>query len=302
MPYFHFVTARCCRRAAALRRGSPITPREAGRLVTVDRHRGLAVLLALAALGRTSSGAAAESPGGPCGRIVVSGDADYQPLSWFDGKDMRGAAETIVAAALTHMNLPFELREDGPFKRVLADAETGDVDIVAELKKTPEREVFLRFSSTPLFVNPVAVFTHRNRNLELPRREDLIGLRGGIVIANQFGGGLDEFLAQRLTVEELPRLELGLKMLELDRLDYFITSYYPGMSYLIERGWTTTYTIQRPYIAATENYVGISRQSRCAAELGSFDGTLATMAQDGEIERLFDAATKSWRAKAAQGE
>lgn len=239
--------------------------------------------------------AMADRSAGTCDRVVVSGDADYQPLSWFDGKELRGAAEAIVGAALDRIGLPFEIRYVGPFKRTLAAAETGEVDVIAELKKTPEREVFLAFPSTAIFVNPVAVFTRRNRNLNLPRREDLVGLRGGIVLANLFGGDLDAFLQQRLSIEEVPRLDLGLKMVELGRLDYFITGYYPGMSYLIDQGWEASYAVQRPFLTATDNFVGIARMSRCFAELGALDATLAKMARDGEIQRLFDAATVDWR-------
>jgi len=257
----------------------------------------------LVVLGASPVGHGRAAPsGGQCDRVVVSGDADYQPLSWFDGERMRGAAETIVAAALDHVGVPFEIRYDGPFKRVLSDAESGDVDVVAELKKTEERERFLAFPSTAIFVNPVAIFTRRGRNLTLARREDLIGLRGGMVIANRFGGDFDQFARERLAIEEVPRLDLGLKMLGVDRLDYFIASYYPGMTYLLDQGREASFTVQRPYVVATENFVGISRRSRCFTELGALDATLAQMARDGEIERLFNTATEVWRSRAEKGE
>ncbi|GGF14684.1 ABC transporter substrate-binding protein [Aliidongia dinghuensis] len=269
----------------------------------VQQGARLALAMALLPTATLSAGSRAWAAGTrPCERVVVSGDADYEPLSWFDGREMQGAAETIVGAALGRIGVPFEMQYVGPFKRVLADAEVGDVDVVAELKKTPEREAFMAFSSTPIFVNPVAIFTHRARHLKLARREDLVGLRGGIVIANQFGGDLDAFINARLSVEEVPRLDLGLKMLAEGRLDYFITSYYPGMTYLLDQGWETAYTIQQPYIVATDNFVGISRQSRCFAELQALDRALAEMAREGEIARLFDAATADWRRRAAQSE
>ena len=265
------------------------------------RHSGFFGLSVLAAALASSDGSArADEAAGTCDQVVVSGDADYQPLSWFDGKEMQGAAEAIVGAALRQLGLPYEIRYAGPFKRVLAAAETGEIDIVAELKKTPEREAYLAFPTTPIFVNPVAVFTHRGRNLTLPKREALVGLRGGIVFANQFGGGLDEFLAQRLSIEEVPRLDLGLKMLELDRLDYFITGYYPGMTYLLDQGLEGSYVVQRPFVVATDNFVGISRRSRCFARLEGLDAVLARMKRDGELDRIFNAATEVWRSRAAK--
>jgi len=260
---------------------------------------GLALVLALVmAIGCGGRAAAADS----CDRVVVSGDADYQPLSWYDGDKMRGAAEAIVGAALDRIGVPYEVRYVGPFKRMLAAAEAGEIDVVAELKKTEERERFMLFSSTPIFVNPVAVFTHRNRDLKLSRPQDLIGLHGGMVIANQFGGDLDRLVKEELTIEEVPRLDLGLGMVEADHLDYFITSYYPGMTYLLDHGWEQIYTIQRPYLVATDNFIGISRRSACVDRLAPLDAALAKMAKSGEIKRLFDGATEVWRHRAQQGE
>ena len=138
------------------------------------------------------------------------------------------------------------------------------------------------------------------KSVTLPKRETLVGLRGGIVFANQFGGGLDEFLAQRLSIEEVPRLDLGLKMLELDRLDYFITGYYPGMTYLLDQGLEGSYLVQRPFVVATDNFVGISRRSRCFARLEGLDAVLARMKRDGELDRIFNAATEVWRSRAAK--
>lgn len=210
-------------RDCAARRDVPLPARHGTSRVKIRGSYGLMGLALALALGCGGHAAAADG----CDRVVVSGDADYQPLSWYDGDKMRGAAEAIVGAALDRIGVPYEIRYVGPFKRMLAAAEAGEIDVVAELKKTEERERFLLFSSTPVFVNPVAVFTHRSRNLKLPRPQDLVGLRGGMVIANQFGGELDRLVREELTIEEVPRLDLGLGMVEADHLDYFITSYYP---------------------------------------------------------------------------
>lgn len=276
-------------------------PATIGRVVTLVAVRALLILGSALLIGVEVEPARAEDAG-TCERVVVSGDADYQPLSWFDGEKMQGAAETIVSAALDHLHVPYEIRYVGPFKRMLAEAEAGEIDVVAELKKTEERQNFLEFSSTPIFVNPVAIFTHRLRNLNLPRMQDLVGLRGGMVIANQFGGDLDRMVQHELTIEEVPRLDLGLGMLRADRLDYFITSYYPGMSYLLDQGLTSIFTVQRPFPVATDNFVGLSRKSRCLTRLAPLDGELARMAMTGELKRLFDGATEDWRQRAHEGE
>ncbi len=166
---------------------------------------------------------------------------------------------------------------------------------MVELKRTPEREAFLDFLATPIFTNPVAVFTRRDRNLTIHRREDLVGLEGGIILGNRFGGGLDEYLAQNHAVEELQSLDSGFNMVQANHLDYFMTSYYPGMSYLQNRHQTGMFTVQHPYLVVAEDFVGVSKKSPCLTRLGALDGALTTMRQEGEIARLFDSATEVWR-------
>jgi polar amino acid transport system substrate-binding protein len=237
-------------------------------------------------------GLIAEAQSGRCDEVIVSGDPDYEPVSWYDGTQLRGAAEAIVARALDRAGIPFEFRYGGPFKRGLAAAEMGGIDIVAELKRTPEREEFLDFPATSIFTNPVAVFTRRDRNLTIHRREDLVGLEGGIILDNRFGGGLDEDLAKNLAIEELQSLDRGLNVVEANHLHYFMTSYYPGMSYLQNRHQAGMFTVEQPYLVIAEDFVGVSKKSPCLSGLGALDGVLAKMRQEGEIARLFDSATE----------
>ena len=80
----------------------------------------------------------------------------------------------------------------------MALAERGELDMVATLKKTPERKVFLAYPSAPVLSNPVAVFTLRSRPLDFNDKTDLIGLRGGVTRGNLFGNGVDELLKGKL--------------------------------------------------------------------------------------------------------
>jgi polar amino acid transport system substrate-binding protein len=208
---------------------------------------------------------------------------------------MRGAAEEIVGTALSRIGLAHEVRFAGPFKRMLAAAEAGEIDIVVESKRLPEREIFLAYSPQPIFINSIAIFYHKGRTLRLHRREDLIGLRGGIVLGNRFGGDFDEFLQTRLSYETVPHFESAFNMLAEDRLDYFVTSYYPGMFYL-KRHHLQEKFLTAPFFAVqTENFVAMSKKSTCLGNFDRLNATLAAMIRDGDVKKILSKALKMQR-------
>jgi polar amino acid transport system substrate-binding protein len=99
-----------------------------------------------------------------CPRVVLTADPGYPPLHWYDGHALRGASIEIAKRVLGDLNIPYEVRYVGPLARVMAMAQHGDVDMVATLKKTPEREAFLLYPKTAAMANPVAVFAMRNHS------------------------------------------------------------------------------------------------------------------------------------------
>jgi polar amino acid transport system substrate-binding protein len=53
---------------------------------------------------------------------------------------LHGVSIAIAKRVLDDLKIPYEVRYLGPFPRVMVAAERGDIDVVATLKKTPERE------------------------------------------------------------------------------------------------------------------------------------------------------------------
>src|SRR6516225_9999020 len=89
-----------------------------------------------------------------CERLVLTADPGYPPLHWYDGKTLRGASISIAQRVLTDLGIAYEVRYVGPFARVMAMAERGEVDMVTTLKKTSEREGFLLYPKTAAMANP----------------------------------------------------------------------------------------------------------------------------------------------------
>lgn len=232
-----------------------------------------------------------------CSRLIVAADPAYPPLHWYDGKKMQGASIEIAKRVLEDLKIPYEIRYVGPFSRLMALAEHGEVDMIATLKKTPERERFLLFPATPAYSNPVAVFALRNHAFKFSSRSDLIGLRGGISRGNKFGGGFDEFLAEKLTIEQANTPENNFEKLKAGRLDYLVTGYYTGMAYLIKRGYESKFMALSPFVVDTTNFLALTQNGKCADKLEAINSKLIQLKKTGVLDDLIQQSFKTWKAK-----
>lgn len=234
-----------------------------------------------------------------CNRVVLTSDPAYPPLHWYDGETLQGASIEIAKRVLEDLKIPYEVRYAGPFPRVMALAERGEVDMIATLKKTPEREAFLLYPATPALSNPVAVFSSQERPFEFKSRQDLMGLRGGITRGNVFGNGLDEFLKEKLSVEEANNPDANFNKLALGRIDYFITGYYTGMAVLLKRGDEERFTAKTPFLADTPNFVVLTRNGKCAGKLEQVETRLAYLKKHGVLEELIRKSFQKWKSRPA---
>jgi len=244
--------------------------------------------LALAGCGL---GAAAQ-----CEKVVVSADPEFPPYAWFDGKTLRGASVDVVLTVLQSMKLPYELRYAGPFARLLKFAETGEVDIITELKRNAEREAYLAFSDTAIFNNPASVFVRNGEAIPgFKGREALRKLHGGVTRATRFGDGLDEFIHDSLSVEEGPGIQENFLKLKAKRIDYFISPHYPAMTHLITTGQESQFIALKPFVAVAPVYVGWSRKSACLSRLAEFDARLKHYIASMDSPKTLQSSFADWR-------
>ncbi len=234
-----------------------------------------------------------------CRKVIVSADPEFPPFAWYDGKSLRGASVDVVLAVLQAIKLPYEVRYVGPFVRVLQSAKLGEVDIVTELKRNPQREQFLSFTETSIFSNPTSVFVLASVPPQLAassvHREALRGLRGGVTRGTRFGDGLDEYIEASLSVEEATGIRENFLKLEAHRIDYFISPYYPALSQLISTGEEARFVALKPFVAEALNYVGWSRRSPCLSRLEDFDAMLKRYLAGLNSTRLVNEYHAAWR-------
>lgn len=233
-----------------------------------------------------------------CTHMRIGADPAYPPLHWYDGHQMQGASLDIARRVLDELHITYEIRYSGPFTRVMKLAERGELDMVATLKKTPEREQFLLFPKTVALSNPVAVFQSRDRAFRFQDRQDLIGHRGGITRGNRFGADLDDFARASLDIEEADTPESNFNKLKVGRIDYFLTGYFVGMAYLLKRSDEASFVVPAAYLVDTPNYLALTIKGACADRLEAIDAKLAQLRKSGVLDEIIKVNLMRWKSSA----
>ena len=121
-------------------------------------------------------------------------------------------------------------------------------------------------------------------------------MRGGITRGNLFGNGVDEFLRDKLSVEESNNPESNFDELALGRVDYFVTGYYTGMALLLKRGDEERFIAKAPFLTDTPNYLVLTRNGKCPDMLERIDARLAALKKNGVLEELIRKSFQKWKA------
>jgi len=167
-----------------------------------------------------------------CSHIIASAHPDYPPYHWQENGKIVGASVDLTRQILAERGITLDARYQGPWRRVLYQAENGAVDLVLGLKQTKAREAFLTFSAHPIFENPFAVFVREREKFPFETWDDLRGRVGGKNAGDRYGMAFDAYAAVYLDLTPAKSMRLNFKKLQRGRLEYFIHGRYVGLAYL----------------------------------------------------------------------
>lgn len=250
----------------------------------------LAIILPVLASRAESSGPAegeerSRGQGGRCEELVYSANPSYPPYHWVgaDGRLEGASIDLLKMVAPQGLVLkPIVL----PWKRALALAELGDVDLLLSLRNTPERAKFLAFTSARAFPNPIVVFVREDRTFPFDSWADLKGRRGGISLGDTFGNGFDEYWRAELSIEEAKTMEANFEKLVAGRIDYFVTSKFVGEAYSSSRPLKHGIVQLGKPVSNQDIHFGFSKRSPCADLSEQMDRKLRELDKKGVPEQL----------------
>lgn len=112
--------------------------------------------------------------------IVMGVDRDFHPYEWIDSKgNYLGLTADYIALVQKYLGVKIKIVKDKPWAEVLEMAKKGEVDIISDAVKTPERQKYLYF--TKPFISTPMVIVDNGQNGYLDSLERLKGKKVAIV-------------------------------------------------------------------------------------------------------------------------
>lgn len=228
-----------------------------------------------------------------CEQIRISAHPNYPPFHWVQDGKLVGASIEITTKILDELDIKWTTHYVGPWKRVLHQAESGNIDLIPALKISEERQRFLTFTPTPFYNNPIAVFSLNSSVLgDVDELADLKGLAVSINAGDKHGNLIDSFLVENNVVEVIGLAE-NFRMLELERVDYFVTGKQTALAYLNSTQQTDKFKIALE-INNAQIHHGFSKRSTCAHLVDAFSEKLAQKSENGDIIRAIEYYKHYW--------
>ncbi|PPC78740.1 hypothetical protein C4K68_04345 [Pokkaliibacter plantistimulans] len=229
------------------------------------------------------------SPTSP-GTVVLSGHEDYAPFMWRNDNKISGMAITAMQEVFRRLGLKTESRYVGPWKRVLKELEEGNIDVLVAAYLTDDRKEYADFTSVPISADPTSVFVYKGREFPFSRWDDLIGKRFVEIYGESQGQEFDRWRLANAQVRYVTRRIESFKLLESDRADALVTSYYTGTNAVARLGYKGLIVPLPTPVTMVYLYAAISKKSPYASLLPQINQQLKAMHDDGTLARMIEDA------------
>ena len=218
----------------------------------------------------------------------------YPPISWSDGKQVRGLAPSVVQKLFGELGYEVEIVVLGNWKRCLLDAAEGRVDVVLAYS-TAQREQSMVFSTVPVLREEVALFINRQRPVKFERLEDLAHYRGGLLFGESYGVDFDRLVGQHQNIEWVSDSRQNFGKLIRGRIDFITSERRTGELYVDNLPGAQDVISLPNALSVDYLRVAVSRKSPLANHMPEIDEQLKRLVDTGEIERLLNESEVTYR-------
>lgn len=228
--------------------------------------------------------------------LIASGHTEYPPFMWQEGDKIIGVGAELTAIIFGELDIDVESKYVGLWKRVQHEAEIGRVDVVVGIYKNEQRLRYLAYPDESYTPDPVVIFVQRGKAFPFTEWQDLIGKSGGSTMGESFGQDFDTYAQKNLDIHRTLRIEQGLQMLSLGRLDYVVYGLYPGRIKAIELGLKNKFDYLPKTVITPPAYQAFSKKSKFLKHLPYFNKRVAELKADGTIDKLIEKYMLHWEA------
>jgi polar amino acid transport system substrate-binding protein len=218
----------------------------------------------------------------------------YPPISWSDGKQVRGLAPSVVKNLFGRLGYDVDIVVLGNWKRCLLDAAEGRVDVVLAYS-TAQREQSMVFSTVPVLREEVALFINRQRPVKFERLEDLANYRGGLLFGESYGVDFDRLVAEHQNIEWVSDSGQNFGKLIRGRIDFITSERRTGQLYVENLPGAQDIVALPNALSVDYLRVAVSRKSSLATRMPQIDAQLKRMVDSGEVDRLLSESEVTYR-------
>lgn len=218
----------------------------------------------------------------------------YPPISWSDGKQVRGLAPSVVRQLFGQLGYEVEIVVLDNWKRCLLDAAEGRVDVVLAYS-TAQRQQSMLFSSVPVLREEVALFINRQHPVTFEQLQDLAQYRGGLLFGESYGVAFDHMVAQHNNIEWVASSRQNFGKLIRGRIDFITQERRTGELYVQNLPGAQDIVALPKALSVDYLRVAVSRRSPLAAQMPQIDAQLQRMVDAGDVQRLLDESEVIYR-------
>ncbi|MCW8275085.1 transporter substrate-binding domain-containing protein [Pseudomonas sp. PCH199] len=218
----------------------------------------------------------------------------YPPISWSDGKQVRGLAPSVVKKLFGELGYEVEVVVLGNWKRCLLDAAEGRVDVVLAYS-TAQREQSMLFSTVPVLREEVALFINRQHPVKFEQVQDLANYRGGLLFGESYGVEFDRMVAQNNNIEWVAGSRQNFGKLIRGRIDFITQERRTGQLYVENLPGAQDIVALPKALSVDYLRLAVSRRSPLAKRMPQIDAQLQRMVDAGDIERLLNESEVTYR-------
>ncbi len=215
----------------------------------------------------------------------------FAPFQMADGGRVTGLDVDLFRAVAETIGCTVTPREI-PWRRLLANLETGSADAAMGATKTPEREAFAQFSDAyradefVLFVRAGEIGRFGSDGLASMEANRLsLGVVGGYNYGETFTSLMTSRRFQRL-VQTASGSDLNLRKLLAGRIDAFLENRFVGAALARAEGAGDRVESHPAVVSADDVHFMFSRASVAPEVVASFDRMLETMRADGRYDQV----------------
>lgn len=218
----------------------------------------------------------------------------YPPISWSDGKQVRGLAPSVVKKLFSQLGYEVEIVVLGNWQRCLLDAAEGRVDVVLAYSNA-QREQSMLFSTVPVLREEVALFINRQHPVKFERLRDLAKYRGGLLFGESYGVEFDSMVAQNNNIEWVSDNRQNFGKLIRGRIDFITQERRTGQLYVANLPGAQDIVALPDVLSVDYLRVAVSRLSPLARHMPKINAQLQRMVDAGDIERLLNESEVTYR-------